>query len=114
MRFSGKRPSSAALERVDVVDAFADERALAEQVLVDVGDGARVRIDARVAAEQRDDTASGCALGQAHAHARLQDAVAVDHARRMLIKRGAVERMGHACRPTRRANRAAAGYRYRA
>ena len=45
-------PGERALERVDVVDALADERAFAEQVLVDVGDGARVGIDARLAGEQ--------------------------------------------------------------
>ena len=52
MRFSGKRSVERPLERVDVVDALADERAFAEQVLVDVGDGARVGIDAGFAAEQ--------------------------------------------------------------
>ena len=43
-------------DRVDVVDALADERALAEHVLVDVRDRARVRIEpglAAVAADER-------------------------------------------------------------
>ena len=40
------------LEHIDVVDALADERALAEGVLVDVRHGARVRIDAGVAGVQ--------------------------------------------------------------
>ena len=48
----GKAAVERALEGIDVVDALADERAFAEQVLVDVGDGARVRIDAGLAAEQ--------------------------------------------------------------
>ena len=45
----GKAPSERALERIDVVDALADERAFAEQILVHVGNGARVRIDAGLA-----------------------------------------------------------------
>ena len=39
------------LERVDVVDPLAGEAALAEQVLVDVGDGDGVRVDAGRAGE---------------------------------------------------------------
>jgi hypothetical protein len=77
MRLSGKRPSSRALERIDVVDALADERAFVEQVLVDVRHGARIRIDAGIApysarSRERADA------GQADAHAWLQDAVALD------------------------------------
>ena len=55
----GKAAAERPLERVDVVDALADERALAEHVLVDVGDGARVRVDARIAARAGARTASG-------------------------------------------------------
>ena len=51
MRFAGKPPLERALERIDVVDALADERAFVEQVLVDVRHGARVLIDARLAAD---------------------------------------------------------------
>jgi hypothetical protein len=40
------------LECVDVIDALADERALADPILVDVGNGARVRIDTGIAAVQ--------------------------------------------------------------
>ena len=39
------------LERIDVVDAFACVRAFAKQILIDVGDGGVVRIDARHAGE---------------------------------------------------------------
>src|SRR3546814_4438711 len=46
----------AAVERLlecgDLVDPLADERALAEQVLVHVGHRARVRIDARLRSEE--------------------------------------------------------------
>src|SRR3546814_10853666 len=61
-------------------DLLADERALAEQVLVHVGHRARVRIDARLATVQ---ARVPRAHPAAHARAdpRLQDAVAAaDHA----------------------------------
>src|SRR5688572_3287835 len=41
-----------ALERIDVIDALADERAFAEEILVRVGNGARVRVDAGLRAEE--------------------------------------------------------------
>src|SRR5439155_3814792 len=74
-------PAEHMLERVDVVDALADERAFAEQVLIDVTDGARVGIDARLAAEQAR-IARARRARQAHADPRLQDAVALDDTRR--------------------------------
>ncbi len=75
----GRQPlAERALEGVDVVDALADERALAEHVLVDVGDGARVGVDAGVAAVQPG-VARAPARRQAGADARLQDAVALGH-----------------------------------
>ncbi len=40
------------LERIDIVDALADKRAFAEEILVDIRDGECVRIDARGCAEQ--------------------------------------------------------------
>jgi hypothetical protein len=52
MRFSGKAAAERLLEGIDIVDALADERAFAEQILIDVGDGAGVRVDARFAAVQ--------------------------------------------------------------
>src|SRR3546814_6587547 len=67
------------LECVDLVDPLADDRALAEQVLVHVGHRARVRIDARLAAVQ---ARVPRARPAAHARAdpRLQDSVAAaDH-----------------------------------
>ena len=62
-------------ERVDVVQALAGEDALAEQVLVDVGDGRGVRIDAGVAGVDPGEERSGRARHR-HADARLEDAVA--------------------------------------
>src|SRR5476649_2125092 len=45
-------PRECMLECIDVVDAFADKRSFAEQILVDVGNNSRIRVDARLAAEK--------------------------------------------------------------
>ncbi len=82
----------AQLERVDRVDALADERAFAEHVLIDVRNHLRVRVDAGVAAVQLG-VAGARAAGQADAHARLQDAVAGHHASLPGVVHRAVERM---------------------
>jgi hypothetical protein len=47
-RVVGKAPFGRASKDVDVVDAFSRERPFAEQILIDVRHGCRVRIDARV------------------------------------------------------------------
>ena len=66
-------------EGIDVVQPLAGEDALVEEILVDVGDGGGVRIDAGVAGvgarEQRPRRAR-----HRDADARLQDAVPVGHA----------------------------------
>ncbi len=84
------------LEGVDLVDALADERAFVEHVLVDVGDGAGVRVDARLAAEQPPVVRS-VRGGQARADPRLQDAVAARHHRRLgrAAEARRVERVRH-------------------
>ena len=89
-------PAQHPLEGVDVVDALADERTLVEQVLIDVGDCARVGVDARVAAEQPR-VACACGAGQADADTGLQNAVAPDHARcrGFAAEAWPVQRMGH-------------------
>ena len=46
-RVLGRATSQRLLEDVEVVDPLAGEGALTEQILVDVGDGRRVRIDPR-------------------------------------------------------------------
>ena len=63
-------------ERVDVVEALAGEDAFAEEILVDVGDRGRVRIDAGVAGVGPREQRSGRARHR-HADARLQNAVAL-------------------------------------
>ena len=84
-------------ERVDVIDPLADERAFAEQVLVDVGDRARVRIDAGLAGEHPR-VARAARARQPGRHARLQDAVAVDDAASGNVVARHVQRMRHAWR----------------
>ena len=68
------------LEGVDVVDALAGVGALAEQVLVDVGDRRRVGIDAAVAGEDALEQRAFRADRQRRRDARLQHAVALDDA----------------------------------
>ena len=93
--FSGTRPVERRLEGVDVVDALAGVGAFAEQVLVDVGDGRGVGIDA---AGPENDALEERALApdrQRRRDARLQDAVAVDDAPLRGVEARAVERMRH-------------------
>src|SRR5438876_991891 len=47
-----KAASQRALKSIDVINAFADERALAEKVLINIRDGAGVGIDPDVARVQ--------------------------------------------------------------
>jgi len=74
----GHAVAKSAFEDIDVVDALADERAFAEQVLVDIGDGSRIGVDAGLATMQPC-VAAAVSAGQTQGNARLQDAVALDH-----------------------------------
>ena len=113
MRLSGKAFLERPLEGIHVVDALADERALAEQVLIHVGDGARVGVDAGLAAEQAR-VAGLRAAGQHRADSRLQNAVALaDAFHRFAIAR-AIQRMGHRAHQSAAPHRAAAACRCRA
>ena len=42
----GKTPAQRPFECIDLIDALADERAFTEQILINIGNGARIRIDA--------------------------------------------------------------------
>jgi hypothetical protein len=82
------------VEGRDFVDALAGEDALAVEVLVDVGDGACVDIEACFAGEEG---GQARARGGLHADAdpRLQDAVAMRDDATLGVDDGAVERMRH-------------------
>ena len=88
----GEAPVEGLSEGVDVVDALADERALAEEILIDVRDLLRIRIESRLAAgEAGVEAAVGGA--QAHAHPGLEDRVAFDDASLAGIEPRTVERV---------------------
>ena len=82
------------VEDRDLVDAFAGEDALAEEVLVDVGDGARVDIEAGLAGVEGGE-ARARGGGDADTDAGLQDAVAEGDDAELRIDDGLVERVGH-------------------
>ena len=89
-----KPPRERALECVDVVDPFANERALAESILIDVGNRARVGVDAGLSAEKARVTRTARPL-EAGRHPRLQDAVSAGHALALHVVMRAVQRMRH-------------------
>ena len=62
------------LHRVDVVEALAGEGALAEHVLIEVGDGEDVRVEAAIGREDALEERGFVAGGQRRRDARLQDA----------------------------------------
>ncbi len=88
----GKAILERSLERIDLVDSLADEGAFTEQVLVDVGDGAGIGVDAWLLPVQAS-VARAIRAGQAHAHARLQDAVALTDFLLDFVVARAVERV---------------------
>jgi hypothetical protein len=90
----GKTSVQRLLEGVDVVNSLADERALVEQVLVDVGNRACVGVDPRLTTVQSRVPGSS-RPGQARADARLQDSVAADDELAVGIELRPVQRMRH-------------------
>ena len=83
-----------ALESIHIVNSFSDKRTFLENILVHVGNGPRVRIDARIAGENPDKPGSPGAR-QTHADARLQDAIAFGDNPARAIEHRTVQRMGH-------------------
>src|ERR1019366_10204850 len=71
-----KTPFQRLLEGIHIVDDLADERTFSEQVLVYVRHGARIRVDARLAAKKARVTRLRGAR-QARSNSRLQDAVSL-------------------------------------
>jgi hypothetical protein len=88
----GEAPFQAQLERIDRVDALANERAFVKHVLIHVRDHLRIRIDTRIAGIQLR-IARTRRAGQADAHARLQHAVAGHHPALGRVVHRAVERV---------------------
>ena len=82
------------LERIDVIDPLADERAFTEQVLVNIGDGARIRVDARLAPAQPR-IPRPVRARQAHGHARLKDAVPLTDTLLVFVVARTIQRVRH-------------------
>ena len=93
--FSGTRPGERGLEGVDVVDALAGVGAFAEQVLVDVGDRGRVRIDAAGPEKTRWKSEPSRPIGSDGVTRGCSTRVALDHAAGRRIEARPVERMRH-------------------
>ena len=82
------------LERIHLVDPFADERALGEQILVDIRYGARIGVDTGFGRRSHSRVARAPAT-RGRGHAGLQDPIAVYHAPGNLVIAGAIQRVGH-------------------
>ncbi len=90
----GEAPTQGLLEGIDVVDALADERTLAEHVLIDIGNDTRVRVDARLPAIKTR-IARAVRPRQADRHRRLQDAVAFNDPLQGRVVAGTIQRVRH-------------------
>ncbi len=80
-------------ERVDVVQALAGEDAFLEQILIDVGDGGGVRVDAGVPGIRPREQRPGGA-GHRHADAGLEDAIALGDAAQARVEARSIQRVG--------------------
>ena len=90
----GKAPAQGLLECIDIVDALADEGSFAKDILVNIRDRARVRIDPGVTTIQpRIERAVGAR--QTDRHTRLQDAIAGGDPTLPAVVAGAVQRVRH-------------------
>ena len=82
------------LEGINLVDALADERAFAEQVLVNIGNSARIGIDAGLASAH-------CRIprtvhaGQAHGDPWLEDAVSLADTLLVFVVSRTIQRVRH-------------------
>src|SRR5437899_1101819 len=81
------------LERRELVDALAGERAEAEEVLVNVRRGRGVRVNSRGAGDELRETRSPCGR-QREADPRLQDRVTVDDPPPRRIELRKIQRLG--------------------
>ena len=101
----GQPPGGGLAEHIHVVDALAHERALVEDVLVEVGDRPRVGIDAGLAGVEAGEARAARAR-HGDGDERLQDPVALTDTTELDVETRAVERVGHgggelACRVAR-------------
>ena len=90
----GKASTQGTFEHVDIVDALADERAFIEQILIHIGHGPGIGIDARLAATQAC-VESPVGAGQAYGHPWLKDAIALAYPLLDRIVARAIQRMRH-------------------
>ena len=88
-------PGERGLESVDVVDALAGIGALAEEVLVDVGDGGGIGIDAAHAGEDALEERTLAADRQRRRDSRLQDGIAFHDPAGCGVEARPIERMRH-------------------
>ena len=70
----GETPAQRPFECINLIDALADERAFTEQVLVNIGNGASIRIDAELTGAHAR-IPRPVRAGQAHRHPWLKNAV---------------------------------------
>ena len=89
------RGRRARLERIDVVDALAGVGAFAEQVLIDVGNGGGIGIDAVHAGEDALEQRTFAADRQRRRDPRLQHGMTLDDAAGSGVEARPVERMRH-------------------
>ena len=92
-RVLGHASLEAPVQGLNVVDALADVVALAEQVLVHVGDGPAVDVDGSIAGEPAGEVRAVSTL-RIDLDARLHDRVAGPDAARALVESGVVQRVG--------------------
>src|SRR5207247_10437963 len=77
-RVLGRPAREGGLERIHVVDALSHVRALAEPILIDIGDRVRVRIHPGRSRENALEAGAIPLAGEGGRHSRLQAAVSVD------------------------------------
>ena len=91
----GNSAGKSGLEGVHVVDAFAAVRPLLEEILINIGNGRCVRVDAGWARENALINRAIPHGGKRWRHPRLQHTVAFDHAAANGIKFRPIERVRH-------------------
>ena len=86
-------PGEGCLKCIDIVDPFADVRALTEKVLVNIGDRRCVRVNAARAREDALKKRSPAIGRQRRRHARLKQGVALNDSTDMRVKPRPIEGM---------------------